>query len=148
MGRTWNKRWAGKEAMTAIDSGGHRMGRICGEYWQAHRAIWTMVYGEQPKMIDHIDGNPANNRLDNLREVTHLENCRNTRIRTDNKSGVMGVTFDARSGRWRASITFERRFISLGLHPTIEEAAAVRQRAERLYDFHPNHGRRRHISGS
>jgi hypothetical protein len=44
----------------------------------AHRLIWIMVYGRSPTEIDHIDGNPSNNALSNLREVTHYDNLMNS----------------------------------------------------------------------
>jgi hypothetical protein len=140
--RSWNSRWAGREALTAVDTGGHKMGRIAGEYWQAHRVAWVLHYGSLPSgSIDHINGDPADNRITNLREVTHPGNMRNQRRRGSSASGVMGVTFDSRSGRWRASISSGNQFRSLGLHDTIEAAARVRRAEEQKLGFDPNHGR-------
>lgn len=141
VGRTWNTRYAGKEAMTALETNGYRQGKIMGEYWQAHRAAWAIAHGYVPTFVDHINGIRADNRLANLRDVSCTENNCNARIRSDNKSGVMGVTPDARSGKWRASIKRDGKFQSLGLHDTVEAAAAVRRAAQERLGFHPNHGR-------
>jgi len=61
----------------------------------AHRIIYAIHYGSvsSSMLIDHIDGNPHNNRILNLREVTHATNSRNVQNKTSNKSGVVGVLF-------------------------------------------------------
>ena len=49
--------------------------RIDGQRYQAHRLIWKMVHGVDPKeQIDHVDMDPGNNRLSNLREATQAQN--------------------------------------------------------------------------
>lgn len=61
-----------------------------------HRVVWLMCTGEDPGAgfcIDHIDGNPSNNALSNLRKVTVLENNRNVCLRKDNSSGYKGVNY-------------------------------------------------------
>jgi hypothetical protein len=58
----------------------------------AHRAIFLMHHGYLPHEIDHIDGNPLNNRIENLREVTKSENLSNTKIYRNNTSGTKGVS--------------------------------------------------------
>jgi len=42
-----------------------------------HRLVWVLVYGRFPKQIDHINGNPKDNRIENLREVNQSENDMN-----------------------------------------------------------------------
>lgn len=62
----------------------------------AHRVVWFLCTGEDPGagfVIDHIDGNPSNNTVSNLRKVTVLENNRNVCLRTDNTSGYKGVNY-------------------------------------------------------
>ena len=58
-----------------------------------HRIIWEMFHGEIPKdmIIDHKDGNPWNNKIENLRCVRQELNPRNARMRKDNTSGNTGV---------------------------------------------------------
>jgi hypothetical protein len=136
----WNTRWAGKPAFTN-DTRGYRQGEIFGRPYFAHRIIWRMVHGDEPADIDHIDGNRSNNRLSNLRAVTRQENLRNARRRSDNSSGVVGVTWDKRKQRWYACIAVSQRTINLGSYRTLEEATAARKAADRQYGFHENHGR-------
>jgi hypothetical protein len=93
----------------------------------AHRLAWIHARGQIPEgaYIDHINGNRADNRLENLRIASHADNLRNCKLRVDNTSGVKGVSFDASRGQWVASVG--RRHI--GRFPTIEQAAAARRAA-------------------
>lgn len=63
--------------------------------YQVHSII-LQIYGEnlKGKIIDHIDGNPSNNKLNNLRVINQKENCRNSKKRTNNTSGFAGVVFN------------------------------------------------------
>src|ERR1700733_11337823 len=59
----------------------------------AHRLIWLMVHGRlprKPKEIDHINGNPSDNRLSNLRIVTHGQNLQNAKLQRNNSLGIKG----------------------------------------------------------
>lgn len=77
--------------------------------------------------IDHIDGNPSNNCLKNLRWCTQQQNVFNTKIPTTNTSGYKGVIWDKSRNKWCASIEFNGKRINLGRFETIEEARDVRQ---------------------
>ena len=76
----WNSRFADKEALTKVNVG-YRCGRLGYQYVLAHRVIWKLMTGEEPKEIDHIDGNRSNNKWQNLRSVTASDNRRNTRLK-------------------------------------------------------------------
>jgi hypothetical protein len=78
--------------------------------------------------IDHINNIKTDNKISNLRWVTNSENSHNTSIRSDNSSGLKGVSFNKRSGKWVAYIDFNRKRIPLGYFDTIEEAKTTRQR--------------------
>lgn len=106
-----------------------------------HRVIWALVHGEWPIEIDHIDGDPRNNDLSNLRAVTSRENSRNVARRSDNTSGVTGVNWNAQTRKWRARIYDNGRPYQIGMFQTLEEAAAARKRADERFGYHPNHGR-------
>jgi hypothetical protein len=113
------------------DASGHIRIRIDGRLYSAHRLAFLTMTGRWPENdVDHIDGNPADNRWCNLRPATHAENARNQRTRTDNTSGVPGVGWHAASGKWQARIKVNGRFIHLGLFVELEDAVAARRAAE------------------
>lgn len=86
--------------------------------YYAHRIIWRIVTGtDAPEFIDHIDGNPLNNRFENLRAATIQENNQNRR-RRDGK--LAGVYFDGHS--WRARAKRNGKSYSVTGFATAEEA--------------------------
>jgi hypothetical protein len=115
--------------------------RVDYRLYLAHRLIWLYHYGTMPSgEIDHIDHNPLNNRIENLRDVTHKENGRNQSLSRNNRSGHNGVYVDKKNGRWIASICLDGRNVHLGSFATITEAVEARSRADREQGFHRNHG--------
>jgi hypothetical protein len=89
----------------------------------AHRLAWFYMTGGWPThQIDHIDGDPGNNRFANLRDVSPSMNQHN-RKKTWGRSGYMGVY--RKQGRWMAALTIKGRQVFLGYHDTPEEAHAA-----------------------
>jgi HNH endonuclease len=109
---------------------------------QAHRLAWLYVYGELPKNeIDHIDHNRTNNSISNLREVTRQENSRNTKIRSNNSSGVTGVSWNKQTFRWHVRIhDLSGDDKHIGYFINFVDAREARKIAEQEYDYHSNHG--------
>lgn len=141
--KSWNTRYAGKEAFGRTASHGYYMGRILNDDYLAHRVIWAIAYGNWPTaQIDHIDGNRTNNRLENLRAVTNADNCKNVRMRDDNTSGAVGVYWSKSRQVWVAEIKSGGQKKFLGNFSDKEQAIASRKEAELRLGFHPNHGRR------
>ena len=132
----FNKLLAGKEALTSVDRCGYKHGFLLGRHCFAHRAAWAIAHGEWPTVVDHVNGNPADNRLINLRNVSNAENSRNMRKATK----TLGVRFCTRSQKWLARIRFNYRHIHIGYFSTEEEAIAARMSAQAKYGFHPLHG--------
>lgn len=113
-----------------------------GERHQAHRIVWLMAYGCFPSSaLDHINHNRSDNRLCNLRMATRTQNNRNARLRKDNKTGVPGVNFIKRLGKWRADIRVNTKTIYLGLFMHWFDAVCARKAAQNKYGFHANYGK-------
>lgn len=93
-----------------------------------------------PKEIDHINHNRSDNRLNNLREVTHVENGHNISKKTNNTTGYTGVVYHKATGKWLAQIMINGKNKYLGLFSTIEEAVEKRKEAEKDFNFYANHG--------
>lgn len=138
---SWNTRYAGTPALSGINAIGYRHGALIGTCQLAHRVAWAMHYDEQPSVIDHINGDPADNRIANLRSVTRSDNQKNMKQNSNNTTGVTGVYRVQGPKPWRAAIKTGGKHISLGRFDLKDDAIAARKAAERKYGFHPNHGR-------
>ncbi len=114
---------------------GYRTIRVNQADYLSHRLAWLIYYGEWPKdMIDHIDGDPSNNRITNLRSVTYTTNQQNQRQpHKGSKTGFLGVHISR--GKYRAAIRVDGKDIFLGRHNTPEEAHAAYVKAKR--EHHP-----------
>ena len=107
----------------SIDGHGHRLINVHGTRWAAGRLAWFYVYGVWPEgEIDHENLIKDDNRIDNLREATRNENCRNVGIKSHNKTGFKGVGWHKAAGKYIAQITVERRNVYLGLFDNPEDA--------------------------
>lgn len=94
----------------------------------AHRLVWLYVYGKFPeKLLDHVDGNRSNNKVDNLREATSAQNTLNQRLRVSNTSGFKGVSKQGEVDKWRAYCSVNGEIIYLWLYDTPEEAGHIRE---------------------
>jgi len=80
--------------------------RICiqGKSYQAHRLVYLWHHGFMPDMLDHIDGNPLNNNITNLRAANFSTNGFNRKIGANNTSGIKGLCWSKKSQKWQASI--------------------------------------------
>lgn len=124
---------AGWTAPTGISIG------FCRVLFKAHRVAWALHHGHWPDgVIDHINGDPCDNRLVNLRVVTQQQNTFNSGPSKSNKCGVKGVYQRKDTGKWQAGIMLNRKKISLGSHATKELAASAyaKAAAELFGEFH------------
>lgn len=106
--------------------------QINGRAYRAHRVIFLWHHGYLPNEIDHINRIKNDNSIENLREVSHSENCMNRKLRTDSSSGFAGVYWDNRLNKWRARITINKNRKSLGIFQSFDDAVAARILAENL----------------
>ena len=126
----WNGKLAGKPAGSRSRPSGHICWviRLSGHIWMAHRLAWLMVHEADPAQgIDHIDGDPLNNRINNLRLATQSQQRFNARPRTNSHTGIKGVTLNGRG--YDARITINGKTQYLGYFQTIEEATEARHSA-------------------
>jgi hypothetical protein len=110
----------------AKNNGGYLNVKIDGASHPVARIIWAIYAGQSEfSYVDHIDGNPTNNRASNLRLASFAENARNRSHKTNNSSGIRGVTWYTPSNKWWARVTVNGKTHCLGTYKTIEEAAVV-----------------------
>jgi hypothetical protein len=130
----WNKRYAGKEAFTHVGNHGYRVGNFMNTVLLAHRVIYAMHCGNWDfEIVDHIDGNRLNNKIENLRQCSNAENIRN-KAKSKGKALPKGVS--AHQGKYIAYITKNYQQMYLGVFDTVEKAATAYNEAAALH-----HGR-------
>ena len=108
---TWNSRYAGERAGCKLQHGYVGVA-IDNQRFLLHRIVWIVATGEEPLVIDHIDGNPSNNRIENLRNCSFSENSRNQKKSAANTSGITGIRF--RKGVWEAYGKVNRKYFLFG----------------------------------
>lgn len=127
----WNARYAGKEAISLCN--GYRALRIQGASYFAHRLAWLYVYGFWPVgVIDHINGDKLDNRISNLRDVSHQANSQN--IKSSKRALPLGVYFQPRKKerRYSAKICTDGKQEHLGYFDTPEDAHTAYLLAKRV----------------
>lgn len=140
---TWIK--SGKNAGWLHDKGHSK------KYWRIEinkkcyyrsRLAWLYIHGEMPECIDHINQNQLDDRIKNLRNVSHAENMKNKKIPKNNNTGVIGVHFDRALRKFVSVIGVNGKQLKLGCFGNLFDAACARKSAEISYEFHKNHGNR------
>lgn len=105
-----------------------------------HRLIFLYHHGYMPEIVDHINQNCEDNRIENLRPADKRVNATNAGMWAHNTSGVIGVSWVDRLGKWHAYITYKGKRINLGRFKSKAKAVLVRKAAEVIYGFDPKHG--------
>jgi hypothetical protein len=137
--KRWNTRFAGKKASTKHHSGRNVI-TINYKKYLASRIAYAVYFNRMPLgLIDHINGNCSDDRIENLREVTKSGNGKNCKMWASNTTGCTGVV--KRGKKWGAVIYSNGKSIWLGTFDCKEKAFAARNNAEKDYGFHENHGR-------
>ena len=124
---------AGAPAFAAIDRWGYYYGQVKRARMKAHQAMFGLVHGYIPAMIDHRDGDRTNNDVGNLRASDP----------TANQQNRTGVGASIRKGRWVARIQVDKKHIGLGSFDTKEAAHAAYLQAK--HALHPAYARNSHV---
>lgn len=120
--------------------------QYCGIRYNAHRLVWALHYGDidNTKVIDHLDGNPFNNLIENLQLKSIRENNQNVKLSSRNKSGVCGVFLEYNDEvpiGWTATwsdingVQNRRRFYLSGENSDIVFADAVAFRQNKIKEL-------------
>lgn len=113
----------------------YRAGKVKQKSFMEHRVVWALCRGpfEKGLVIDHINGDTHDNRIENLRIGTPSENLMNSRMGVRNKSGHKGVSWHRKSGKWQVVVQFYQTQKYLGLYEDFELACLVADEARDLY---------------
>lgn len=130
---TWVTRKRGRPSKGAAGCSkpnGYIYIRHSGKEFLAHRVVYFAANGSLPPSIDHVDRDPANNALSNLRAASQSENNINRGMMRSNKSGVTGVMRLGVNGKWRAFIKRDGKARMLGDFVEKADAILARMNAE------------------
>lgn len=122
-----------KESGSSAHLQGYRIISIKNANYYAHRLIWKMFNNEEHGFIDHIDQDPSNNKIENLRLISQSQNLHNTGNPKNNTSGVKGVSWNKKCNKWCAYIMIDNKTTYLGLHIDFNKACQARKKAELKY---------------
>jgi hypothetical protein len=144
----WRKRPSNRvkvgDVAGTVNALGYVQIALQGNLMLVHRVVWAFMIGVWPKHeIDHVNGDPGDNRWLNLRSATRAQNQANKKMRSDNTSGFKGVTFHKGAGKWMSRIQHNGRYHYCGLHDTPEKAhEAYMSKAKTLFGEFATDGRR------
>lgn len=128
---TRGKAKAGDEAGGAPNNEGYKYVYASGKHYSVHRVAWMLSYGYFPEHeVDHINGIRDDNRLCNLREVSHTCNMQNQKLAKNNASGYKGVSWNSAGSKWVVSGSLYGKRIHLGYFIDKDRAVAARVKWE------------------
>lgn len=145
----WKKSWEDDKRKThktigskagTKQSAGYIQITYNGKLYLAHRLIFLWNHGYLPRVLDHIDGDKLNNKIENLRGASYSENQFNRKMNSNNTSGYKGVTWHEPSKKWVAKLRHDKKLFHIGVFTDIEEAAkAVKLKREELHKEFARH---------
>lgn len=116
----------GSVAGCVIGNGYYQIRMLGKQNFYGHRLAYLYMMGEwPPEQIDHRDGDPTNNRWNNLRVSDQTQNMGNTCTPSHNTSGHKGVSWCKKRKKWRAYVVFKKKQTSLGYFTHKHDAAAA-----------------------
>lgn len=122
------------EKVGYVGGSGYLQCKCNGRIFTVHQIVFMMHHGFIPPLIDHIDRDKHNNKIDNLRACTDQENQFNKGANANNVScGIRGVTWVERRKVWRAQMKYNGKQLYFGHYKTLEEAHKARIDAEIAY---------------
>lgn len=126
------------ELVGTLDADGYLVARVEGRVYKVHRLVYAMFHGICPALLDHINGNKTDNRIENLRPATATQNGYN-RKKNHNSTSFKGVSY--MHGKWVAQcqVAGKRHYLGLFCSPEAANAALIEFRRN-AHGEYANHG--------
>lgn len=103
------------------------------KHYYVHRIIYMMHHNNIPHIVDHIDGNKSNNKIENLRPATREQNARNSIKQSNNTSGEKNVYWHKSSNKWQVSLSIDGKLKHCGSFANFEQAKIAAHAAREKY---------------
>lgn len=140
----YNKHLKGKDKSFNLHTSGYFMCILCKEgrqkTWLIHQLIAMTFLNHKPNahqlIVDHIDNNPLNNKIDNLQIITVRKNSSKDKFRKNITSKYTGVSWYKSISKWKAQINIKNKVIHLGYFYTEKEASEAYQKALQFDNQH------------
>ena len=113
----------------SLNHAGYMRVMINKKSYMVHRLVFLIHHGRLPTMVDHINGIKNDNRIENLRECDMSQNCQNIKLKSNNKSGVKGVSWDKWTNQWRVTFKLNGKQQNIGRFDSLEEATLAANEA-------------------
>ena len=138
----WNKSIGNnkKGSIAGTKKGRYQQIRFKGKAYYTHRLIWELFNGEEPEIIDHQNKNKWDNRIENLMNGSKQANNKNHKLNRRNKTGFMGVNWSKVKNKWTVYIGVNNKKKFMGEFIEMNNAIIARKIAEKVFDYHMNHG--------
>jgi len=117
------------------DRDGYLRVNVLGSKRAVHRVVWKLFYGHDPDTVDHINGRPDDNRIENLRSADHQTNNRNKTTGKNNTSGYPGVSYVRSDNLWLVRINHDGKRKYIGMYKDKLKAIEARKNAEKKYGY-------------
>lgn len=133
--RTLSNRTKINSIAGCISKKGYWVIRINNRLYYAHRLAWLYTHGSLPSAeIDHINRNPLDNRISNLRPVSHGENMQNIlSAYSTSKTGLRGAYVQKNNKKYSSRIKVGGKYKTIGSFPTPEKAHEAYMKAKKMY---------------
>lgn len=126
--------------ITGINNNKYYVAKLDGKAYGMHRLAWLYVHGWLPRLVDHRDGNPLNNRIENLRPADDAKNAHNRKKPKNSTTGVKGVTWRASRQSWEACVVVNGVRAYRKLFKSFDDAAeAIKKAREELHGEFARH---------
>jgi hypothetical protein len=99
----------------------------------SHRLIYLYHYGYMPEVVDHINKNSTDNRIENLREATFQQNQYNRKLNKNSSTGIKNVYWNKKTNKWSVRFTIEKKLKHFGCFDNFESAKLISQEIRNKY---------------
>lgn len=124
---------SGVQVGGCVNGKGYKKMGFKNKSYLVHRIVYLMFHGVLPKIVDHVDNNKTNNKIENLRPASPSQNLWNASLRSINTSGCKGVSWHKKAKKWQVKLSVGRVLKHFGYFDDLDLADLVATEARVKY---------------